>query len=94
MTHKLWTKHSHEIQPAWYLMLLARPAITALLLATSLVACVADKDTALAAAQRSGIDAAAAPPLLIERIDHRVVNLLSATHDSDQPGASIAAYGK
>ncbi|ABE42672.1 hypothetical protein [Polaromonas sp. JS666] len=49
--------------------------------------------TAVAAPTRAETETAAATPLLLGRLDHTVVNQHSTAHDSDLPGASIAAYG-
>ena len=94
MSHTHWITHQNEIQPARYQMPLARPAITALLLATCLVACVTDDDGNSSALRRSGIETAAATQMPVAGMDHSVVNRQSATHDSDLRGASIANYDK
>ncbi|UUZ72729.1 hypothetical protein LP415_03690 [Polaromonas sp. P1(28)-8] len=54
---------------------------------------VTDVGTAVAAPTRAETETAAATPLLLGRLDHTVVNQHSTAHDSDLPGASIAAYG-
>ncbi len=51
-----------------------------------------DVGTAVAAPTRAGTGTEAATRLLLERLDHTVVNQHSTAHDSDLPGASIAAY--
>lgn len=56
---------------------------------------VSDVGTAVAAPTSAETKTAAATLslLLLERLDHTVVNQQSTAHDSDLPGASIAAYG-
>ena len=54
---------------------------------------VTDVGTAVAAPTSAETKIYAATLLLLERLDHTVVNQHSTAHDSDLPGASIAAYG-
>ena len=53
-----------------------------------------DVDTAVAASARFDGETVAATVTHFARHDHAVVNQRSDAHDSDQPGASIAQYGK
>lgn len=54
---------------------------------------VTDVGTTVAAPTSAETKIYAATLLLLERLDHTVVNQHSTAHDSDLPGASIAAYG-
>lgn len=61
-----------------------------------LVACgssVPDAGAAVAAPTRARTKPVAERHFIFERLDHSVVNQHSTAHESDLPGASIAAYG-
>jgi hypothetical protein len=92
MTHLLGTTHRNDSQRAGWLPSLAKPAIAVLLLATCVVACVDDDVAILSALPRGAVQVPGAYQLPIERFDHSVAALQSTPHDSDAPGASIAAY--
>jgi len=52
----------------------------------------ADVGAAAAALTSAKTETDTATRLFLERLDHTVVNQHSTAHDSDLPGASIAAY--
>lgn len=52
-----------------------------------------DVENAVAASPRAGVEALADTGLHVARLDHAVVNQRSTVHDSDLPGAAVAAYG-
>ncbi len=53
---------------------------------------VTDVGAAVAAPTSAETETDAAARFFLERLDHTVVNQHSTAHDSDLPGASIAAY--
>ena len=97
MTHNHSTKNS-EGRPIASIALRTAGLIGAVILTGLFVAScesgATDVDTTVAAATRAQPKTIAVSHFAFERLDHAVVNQHSEAHDSDQPGASIAQYGK
>ncbi len=97
MTHTHSTKKSNEGRPIASIALRTAGLIGAVILSGLFVAScapgVTDVDTAVAAPTRAQNKTVAERHLAFERFDHSGVNQRSTAHDSDLPGASIAAYG-
>ena len=55
---------------------------------------VTELGAAVTALSRAEVKTEAAVPLRHQWLDHAVVNQSSTAHESDVPGASIAAYGQ
>ena len=98
MTHNHSTQNSNPCGPLESHALSTGGLVGALIFwGLFLAACdssTTDVDTALAASARFGGETVAAAVPHFARLDHAVVNQRSDAHDSDQPGASIAQYGK
>ena len=101
MTNNHSTKNSDEARPIASIASIACRTgglIGAVVLSGLLVASCGSDVTELGATvtalSRAEVRTAAAAPLQHERLDHAMVNQRSTGHDSDLPGASIAAYGQ
>ena len=101
MTHNHSTKNSDAARPVASIASIACRTgglIGAVMLSGLLLAAcgsdVTDLGATVTAPGRAEAKTEAAAPLQHERFDHAVVNQRSAGHDSDLPGASIAAYGQ
>ena len=97
MTNNHSTKNSNEGRPIASMALRTGGLIGAVILSGLFVACSSaapDVGTAVAAPTRAQTRTVAERQFLFERLDHTGVNQRSTAHDSDLPGASIAAYGE
>ncbi len=98
MTNAHSTKNSNDARPLSSIACKTGGLIGAVMLSGLLVgACGSDLNglgAGLTASSSAEVITAAAAPLQHERLDHTVVNQRSTGHDSDLPGASIAAYGQ
>ena len=97
MTTNHSTKNSNEGRPIASIALRTGGLIGAVILSGLFVACgsaVPDVGTAVATPTRAQTKTVAERHFLFERLDHAGVNQRSTAHDSDLPGASIAAYGE
>ena len=94
MTNHYSTQNSHDALPV---VCRTGGLIGALMLSGLLLAScgsdVADLGATGAVLRLAADKTEAAVPLHHQRFDHSVVNQRSTWHDSDLPGASIAAYG-
>ena len=91
-------KNSSEFRPTWYLALLVWPAVIALLFIVAGTgndpsSNLAQGQPSAATPARTGADTFVATMAQLARPEPAAVQLSRATHDSDLPGASIAAYG-
>lgn len=97
MKRKLPTGGERLRRPITALMLRTGGLIGAAMLGGLFVAAcdssVTDLGTAVAAPTRAPTKTAAERVSLFEPLDHSVVSQRSTAHESDLPGASIAAYG-
>ena len=98
MTNDHSTKISYDARPVASIACRTGGLIGAVMLSGLLVAAcglnLTDLGAASTASSSAEVKTVAAAPLPHERIDHAGVNQLSTSHDSDLPGASIAAYGQ
>ena len=98
MTNDHSTKISDEARPVASIACRTGGLIGAVMLSGLLVAScgsdLTDLGATLTASSSAEVKTAAAAPLPHGRLDHAGVNQRSTGHDSDLPGASIAAYGQ
>lgn len=98
MTNNHSTKSSNEGRPIASIALRTGGLIGAVILSGLFVAsCGSDVTgigTDVAALTRAEIKTGAERHFPFERLDHTGVNQRSTAHDSDLPGASVAAYGE
>ena len=91
-------KNSDEARPIASIACRTGGLIGAVVLSGLLLAAcgsdLADLGASVTALSRAEVKTEAAAPLRHQWLDHAVVNQSSTTHDSDLPGASIAAYGQ
>ena len=96
MTNNHLTKNSNEGRPIASIALQTGGLIGVVILSGLLVAScgsdVTDIGTDVATLTRAEIKTRPERHFLFERLDHTGVNQRSTVHDSDLPGASIAAY--
>ena len=100
MTNNPLIKNSDEARPIASITFIARrtggligAVVLSGLLAGACSSNVTELGVTVTALSGADLKTEAAAPLQPERFDHSVVNQRSTGHDSDLPGASIAAYG-
>ena len=98
MTHNHSTNNSDEARPIASIVRRTGGLIGAVVLSGLLVASCGSDVTELGATavalSLTEVKTIAVVPSQHQRFDHVVVNQRSTGHDSDLPGASIAAYGQ